>query len=432
MKVLVVGSGAREHAICWKLSQSPLCEQVYVWPGNPAICQSFRSFDLQPNASFEDLARHCLALNIGLIVPGPEGPLAAGVADTLEAHGLLVFGPNRYLSQLESSKVFAKNLMAKARIPTAHFTIARSAEECARLARAQLLKLGSVVLKASGLAGGKGVFVCRTEAELKDGLARLYHSSLSTASDEVVIEEMLVGREVSHFSLISRDQVVSLGFAVDFKRLLDRDLGPNTGGMGSYTPVPWLPENADQCVHDQILSPLMSRLRKEGHAYQGFLYTGIMWHESGPKVIEFNVRLGDPEAQVLAVSDQRDWLAAILSILESKSQSTFPAAKRGDFRPAVAVVLASEGYPFPDPNQQPESAQLSLDLRNHSRSHALFAGDLRLTHDHDWQTGSGRVLTVVHQGSDHAAARQLAYNNVENITKNWPKSVFRRDIADNC
>lgn len=430
MKVLVVGKGAREHALAKKLHSSPLLTSLYVWPGNAAMAGlGATAVDLPPSADNRQVSEAAKALGVDLVVVGPEVPLAEGLADALLAQGVKVFGPRQKAAQLESSKAFSKEMMRKAGVPTAPFELARGEQDCRRLALAMLARTGGTVLKASGLAAGKGVFVCTDKDDIEEGLRHLYHTDMTKAAGTVVVEETLKGREVSYFTFIGVGGATGLGFAVDFKRLEDQDRGPNTGGMGCYAPVPWLPVGAEKLVEERVVRPLLAQLEKEGIEYTGCLYVGIMWTETGPEVVEFNVRLGDPEAQVLSVYDDRDWLAlmAFKAGLPVDAAALAKASAKVTHKDrAVAVVMAAKGYPF---GSASDSAKGHLPLSLFTEGD-VFAASVSPGVDGQLATGAGRVLTVCARGHDFAAARERAYGKVKIIAHQWPDARFRRDIAE--
>lgn len=424
MRVLLIGSGGREHALAWKLKKSPECRALFVWPSNAAINRVATALGLSADTAFEKVADAAVSFGVDIVVVGPEGPLAAGITDVMTKKGLKVFGPTQAAAQLESSKFFAKRMMMEASIPTAAYEVVSSREECLEHAMRILSRDGGVVLKASGLAGGKGVFVCHNEQNVLDGVERLYSQGMRKASDKVIVEEILFGREVSYFCLIGAGKMTRVGFAVDHKRLLAGDKGPNTGGMGCYTPVPWLPEDAGDQVDARIVRPLIETLERNGISYTGCLYVGLMWSDKGPSVVEFNVRFGDPEAQVLALSDQTDWLpliAAKVGIkLKRSVQSTTP-------KPVMGYVLASSGYPFgevPDVNGMiPWTA-----IEGQSDGSAVFASSVQQA-DGGLKTGSGRVFLVAGTGRTFNAAKSKALARVEKIRSYWPQSQWRPDIG---
>jgi phosphoribosylamine--glycine ligase len=368
-------------------------------------------------------------LGISAVVCGPEQPLAAGLANLFWSMGLPVFGPKREAALLESSKFFAKDMMAKAGITTAGFSVAKSEVECREQALAKLRETGGVVLKASGLASGKGVFVCSSESDVLAGLKHLYGDTMRAAAETVVVEEVLYGRECSYFTFIGRGQSTGLGFAVDYKRLLSGDKGPNTGGMGSYAPVPWLPANAGERVEAEVVEPLLKTLAREGIDYCGWLYVGVMWNELGPQVIEFNVRLGDPEAQILAVADDRDWLELILDKVGVKKLTNGKFVAWKPKTCVVGIVMASAGYPFGGKIEHP--VELPRSLFANTEDPRVFAGAVGPSTGRDSiLTGSGRVLTVVASAATFTEAKRRAMKQVMGIAGQWPGSQWRADVAD--
>ena len=421
MKILLIGSGARECALAWKFSQSRIKNTTYLWPGNAISLGIGEDTGLDPDCSYAELLEWSKEAGIRAVVCGPEQPLTQGLADLFEREAIPVFGPTRDLAMLEGSKAFAKEVMKSAGIPTADYVCAYSSHECEKLAREMLGRTGGVVLKASGLAGGKGVFVCRSEDDIDQGISRLF-GSMSSAAKVVVVEEILSGRECSYFTFLGDHGATSLEFAVDFKRLKDGDQGPNTGGMGCYTPVEWLPANAESTVNQVIIEPLLSELSSRGLAYRGCLYVGLMWSDAGPKVVEFNVRLGDPECQALCLADQRDWLRLILeklAIIEPVEQETV-------FNRAVCVVLASSTYPYGEGNDQP--ANLNQEIFDFEGG-KVFGASVTGTPG-NVKTGKGRVLSVVARGKDFAKTRALVYGHIPKIITDWPSSQYRKDIAE--
>ena len=424
MRVLIIGSGGREHALAWKISRSPECQGVFVWPGNAASLRLAQVLDLPADADYGRVASAALALKIDMVVVGPEGPLSSGITDIMSKKGLKVFGPTQEAAQLESSKVFAKKLMLEAGIPTSSFEVAKNRQQCSDFALRVLNRDGGVVLKASGLASGKGVFVCHNEAELQNGIARLYGESLKAASDEVVVEELLFGREVSYFCFVGSGHVTRVGFAVDHKRLLVGDKGPNTGGMGCYTPVPWLAVDAGDQVDAMIVHPLLEALKRRGIEYTGCLYVGIMWSDKLPAVIEFNVRMGDPEAQVLAVSDSTDWLplmAATVGISLKKMTVVTPP------KPVMGFVLASSGYPYGDTPDVDAVIPWSV-LEKKEEGPAIFCGSVTPSFE-GVKTGSGRVFLVAASGETFKSAKLKALEAIEGVRKHWPQTQWRPDIG---
>ena len=439
MHVLLIGKGGREHALAWKLSRSPLLTHLSLWPHSAALEPLGTALDLSPAADVATVVARAKELGVDLVVCGPEAPLAAGLADHCRAAGLAVFGPGQAAARLETSKAFAKAIMARAKIPTASHQVVTSEAQCRAVAAQQLKHSGGVVLKASGLAAGKGVFVCRDDDAVAVALRHLYHSDMAAAAAEVVVEELLEGRECSYFITVGQLGSRRLGFAVDYKRLLDGDHGPNTGGMGSYAPVPWLPSDAGDTVDAQVVRPLLAALAASGIPYTGWLYVGLMWSKQhGPRVVEFNVRLGDPEAEVLAMLDDRDWLPVIAA---QAGLAVPPAALAAAAEPtepkgvATVVVMASANYPFGEP--RPDSGTIARERLAGPRTMgepagatvvfgaAIAPGEQTST----LRPGHGRVLVVGARGATFDAARSSVYQTVAELAAAWPGAQWRRDIA---
>jgi len=419
MRVLLIGGGGREHALAWKVSKSRHLSQLFLWPGNALSNQYGTVVDLPRDANFAELKSKIIEFGIDAVICGPEQPLAEGLSDALQ--GIPVFGPNSSAAALESSKAFAKSVMADAGIPTADYKVVRSQEECKGVALEMLARTGGTVLKASGLAAGKGVFVCKTIMEVESAIATLF-TLMKEASLEIVVEEILEGRECSYFTLIGRDGPTELCFAVDHKRLLDGDQGPNTGGMGCYAPVPWLPSDAGAQVEQKIVNPLLQELKKRNIEYIGCLYVGIMWGHSGPKVVEFNVRFGDPECEVLVFADDRDWLELILGKLGLVPYEL----AQPKLKASVCVVIASASYPFGEAPDDPQVLPATMFIP--SENLIVFASSVT-EHNLGIEPGKGRALIVTASGESFKEARKTAYSKILEIQKIWPASQIRRDIA---
>jgi phosphoribosylamine--glycine ligase len=398
MKVLVVGSGGREHALAWKLAQSEALEELHAAPGNPGIAALARCHPIRMD-DVEGLLGLCREHDLDLVVIGPEAPLVAGVADHLRRAGVTVFGPSAKAARIEGSKAFAKEIMDAAGVPTA-----------AELAAVR----APCVVKADGLAAGKGVFVCRTQGE-----AEAAWKQARALGEKVVVEELLEGEEVSLFALTDGVQAIPLAPAQDFKRLLDGDEGPNTGGMGSYSPTPFLrPDEIDELV-DTVHRPVLAELGARGTPFVGLLYAGLMLTGEGPRVLEFNCRFGDPETQAILPRLQGDFLGALAGAaggsLAGVELSAGPEA-------AVSVVLAAAGYPdAPEPGVEIRGIE-HAEARGALVFHAGTAvRDGRLV------SAGGRVLNVTGLGGSVAEAREHAYEAVESI--DLPGAQLRRDIA---
>jgi phosphoribosylamine--glycine ligase len=397
VKVLLVGSGAREHALAWGIGRSSSLGELHAAPGNPGItalghCHPVRADD---SGGLLDLAS---TLEIDLVVVGPEAPLVAGVADELRHAGIAVFGPGAQAARIEGSKTFAKDVMRAAGVPTAA-TLAAARAPC--------------VVKADGLAAGKGVFVCRTEPELDAALR-----ALEALGETIVVEELLEGRELSLFALCDGQRAVSLGAAQDFKRAFDGDAGPNTGGMGAYAPVPWLTDG-DELV-ERIHQPVLEELARRGTPFVGCLFAGLMITEEGPCVLEFNARFGDPEAQVLVPRLEGDLLAALASAARGRVD---PDAVREGDDAAVTVVLAGPEYP----QRSDYSGARINGVAEAERAGALVFHGGTAMHDGALVTNGGRILSVTAVAPSLTDARDRAYDAVRTIA--FDGARFRADIA---
>ena len=414
--VLVVGSGAREHALVWALSRSPSVGEIWVAPGNPGIAALADTVDL-PVTEVEAIADWAAAYRIGLVVVGPEAPLALGLADLLRARGIPVFGPNRAAAELEWSKAFAKDFMRRHGIPTAAYHVFTEAEAALEFARSADYPL---VVKADGLAAGKGVLICASPAEAEAAIRSvLVERVYGAASERVVIEEFLNGEELSVIALVDGERIAMLPPARDYKRLKDGNRGPNTGGMGSYAPVNDLSAGLLREVRESILEPTVAGLRAEGRPYRGALYAGLMLTPSGPSVLEFNCRFGDPETQVIVPLLDGDVAELLLACaegwLDPRLVRTVPGA-------AVCVVLAAEGYP-----ESPRRGDviLGIDGAAHSGAHVFHAGTSLL--DGQLVTAGGRVLSVVATGFNLDQAVDRAYAAASLV--DFPGKQMRHDIA---
>jgi phosphoribosylamine--glycine ligase len=430
MRILIVGCGAREQAIAYKFRNSATECELFSWPSNIAMQFWAKPAQVTSDAPVEEVANWGTTNGIELVVVGPEIPLSQGIADCFAERKIAVFGPKKYAAQLESSKRFAKEMMQRIGIPTAEFKVHTEREACHRHALSLYKRSGRVVLKASGLAGGKGVFVCSDESEIAESIARLYETSMQSASEEVVVEEFMSGRESSFFCTIGKCGVRPIGFAVDHKRLNDDDAGPNTGGMGCYAPVPWQPLDAEDLVMTRIVRPLVDYLNQENIEYCGWLYVGLMWDPSGPRVVEFNVRLGDPEAEVLAMADSSDWLEDILQQVGKKPLDR--AFQKHDFSPAVCVVMASSDYPFGETSLK--SSVLPQSILGVFDDSLMICGSAIKQGPTDGMisTQRGRVFTAVATSSTLSDARQKVYAAIARIHEFFPSGHFRRDIADHA
>ena len=416
MNILLIGSGGREHALAWKLSGSPLCDRLFIAPGNPgtATCGENVGLDVSRH---EDVIAFCRDNKVGLVVVGPEAPLVAGLVDDLTAAGIKAFGPTRAAAQLEGSKAFTKELCVEADIPTARF--ARFTE--AAKARAYVEAAGApIVVKADGLAAGKGVVVAGSVAEAIAAIDMMLEGGLGKAGAEVVIEECLVGEEASFFALCDGTNAVAMTSAQDHKRVGDGDTGPNTGGMGAYSPAPVMTRALEDEVMARIIRPTLKAMAARGMPFKGVLYAGLMITAQGPQLIEYNVRFGDPECQVLMPRLKTDLVAALIAACDGVL-ATFDLRWWGEA--ALCVVMASRGYPGPITGG---GAIGSLAEAEAMEDVLVFHAGTKLA-DGLLVANGGRVLGVTGLGRDVKQAQERAYRAVDAI--DWPGGFCRRDIG---
>lgn len=415
MRVLVAGSGAREHALTWKLASSPLVEALICAPGNGGTAAIAENRPVAADDAV-GIARLAREAEVDLVVLGPEAAIAAGAGDLLREAGIPVFGPNREAGRIESSKAFAKELMVRAGIPTAAYGAFRDPDPALRMASRLS---GQVAIKADGLAQGKGVYVCRSLAEAEAAVsALLRRRELGPAGDTVVVEELLEGPEVSLLAITDGTAVCPLVPARDFKRAHDGDLGPNTGGMGAYSPPIDVDQELARRLVADLVEPALAELGRRGLEYRGVLYAGIMLTADGPRVLEFNARFGDPETQVVLPRLKSDLAPLLLAAARGRLAQV--AEPQWSPRPAVGVVVASGGYPGA------YRTGLPIDLPAASEG-LLFHAGTRLDSGGRLLTSGGRVVTAVGLGDTVAAARDAAMSLAQRVR--FPGAFFRRDIA---
>ncbi len=417
MKVLVIGSGGREHALVWKIAQSPLVEKVYGAPGNPGMASLAERVNL-PVSDFEGLADFAEAKTIDLTVVGPEDPLAAGIVDFFQDRGLTVFGPTAAAAQLEGSKAFAKDLMRRYDIPTSDYAQFDTSQE----AIAHVHEHGApIVVKADGLAAGKGVTVAQTVDEAVDAIHEIMDERVfGEAGARVIIEECLLGEEASIFAFSDGATILPLVASQDHKPALDGDLGPNTGGMGAYAPAPVITPSLYAEIEATVLQPCVDGLAKDGHPYTGLLYAGLMITDDGPKVIEFNCRFGDPETQVVLPLMASDIVPIMLACCDGTLAERTVETREGA---CVSVVMASGGYP-----KSYEKGKVITGI-----AEADADADLVVFHagtqtsDEGLLTNGGRVLGVTALGTDIPSAIAKAYEGVAKI--DFDGAQYRSDIG---
>jgi len=416
MNILLIGSGGREHALAWKISASPLCDMLFIAPGNPgtARCGVNVAMDV---ANHGDVIAFCTSHDVGLVVVGPEGPLVAGLVDDLTAAGIKAFGPRKAAARLEGSKAFTKELCRGAGIPTADYARFDALEP----ALAHVYAHGApIVIKADGLAAGKGVVVAQSLEEAEDALEMMFAGGLGQAGAEVVIEECMVGEEVSFFALCDGKTALPLASAQDHKRVGEGDTGPNTGGMGAYSPAPVMTANLQDEVMATIIRPTMAAMARRGTPFIGILFAGLMITDEGPKLIEYNTRFGDPECEVLMPRMKSDLVAALLAACDGLLASL-------DVRwwddAALTVVMCGRGYPgTPEKGAVIEGIDTAEALDGVLVFHAGTAEQGGVV-----TANGGRVLNLVGLGPTVAAARAKAYAAVDAIT--WDGAFCRRDIG---
>lgn len=421
MKILVVGNGGREHAITWKLKQSPSVTQVFCAPGNAGTGLDVTNVDIKAT-DIPRLLKFAQAEKIDLTVVGPEVPLVEGIVDEFLKADLKIFGPTKKAAELEGSKAFAKELMKRANIPTAEFRVFTNAAEAISYVD-EKEHTERFVVKADGLAAGKGVVVCSSKEETRDAIRRmLIKKEFGDAATKIVIEERLEGEEVSLLAFVDGKTIVPLETAQDHKAAWDGDTGPNTGGMGAYSPTPVITPELIDLVIEKVLVPTVHQLKKEGRPFRGCLYAGLMLTSQGPKVLEFNVRMGDPETQAILMRLKTDLGQLMLATAEGKLESI--ETVEWDPRPSVCVVMASAGYPGDYVKGKPlrgleDAAQIP-------DSKVFHAGTLKMG-DQIVNDG-GRVLGVTALGQTLAEAKLHAYQAVKCIR--WDGAWCRKDISD--
>jgi phosphoribosylamine--glycine ligase len=416
MNILILGSGGREHALAWATLQNPKCDKLIVAPGNAGIAQiaDCASLDIMDGGT---VVTFCEENSIDFVIVGPEAPLAAGVADDLRGAGFLVFGPSAAAAQLEASKAFTKEICDAANAPTAayaHFTNHADA-------RAYVEKQGApIVIKADGLAAGKGVIIAMTDAEAVAAVDEMFEGAFGDAGAEVVIEEFMEGEEASFFVLCDGENVLPIGTAQDHKRVGDGDTGPNTGGMGAYSPAPVLTDAIAEKALNEIIRPTMAEMARRGTPYQGVLYAGLMIKDGQPRLVEYNVRFGDPECQVLMMRLGAQAFDLMHAAADGRLADT--QVNWGDDH-ALTVVMAATGYPG---SYEKGTVIKGLDALPEDSKNMVFHAGTTLSDGAMTATG-GRVLNVTARGDSLAEAQKRAYAMVDQI--DWPEGFCRRDIG---
>ncbi len=416
MNILILGSGGREHALAWKMAASSLTEKLYCAPGNAGIAREAECVGLDPGDHRAVIA-FCKDKKIDLVVVGPEAPLCAGIVDDLEAAGIAAFGPTKWAARLEGSKGFTKDLCKANKIPTAAYERFKGAAAAKEYVRK---KGAPIVVKADGLAAGKGVVVAASVQEAEDAIDMMFGGGLGQPAWEIVIEDCLVGEEASFFALCDGETAIALASAQDHKRVYDGDKGPNTGGMGAYSPAPIMTPEMEKRVMDEIVKPTVAALKKAGCPYKGVLFAGLMITDDGPQLIEYNVRFGDPECQVLMLRLMSDLVPALVAARDGQLKNF---ALRWYPDAALTVVMATKGYPGA---YGKGSVIEGLDDAAKVEGVEIFHAGTKADGAKILANG-GRVLNVCARGKTVAEAQARAYQAVDRIR--WPEGFCRRDIG---
>ena len=417
MKILIIGNGAREHAIGWNLFNSPSNHDIFVAPGNAGTDQFAKNVDIDSN-NIPELLDFAKSLPADLTIVGPEIPLSNGIVDEFQKYELPIFGPSAKASMIESSKSYAKRIMTSAGVPTAKSQVFTSQSKITEF----LTNCSApVVIKADGLAAGKGVIIAQSKEEIDNAITEMFvNRSFGEASDKVLVEEFLEGNEISIFGFVDGEKVSSLVPACDYKKIFENDLGPNTGGMGAYSPPPIWSKQLENSIRETIFLPVAKELVNNQNPYKGLLYAGLMITKNGPMVIEFNCRFGDPEAQVILPRMKSDLAKLCLDIAKGNLIQNQPIEWDPD--PAVTVVIASGGYP--------ENYTIGHEisgLKKSTNQVMVFHAGTQLNQDGKIVTSGGRVLSITAKGSSFESARTLAYTEIESI--NFKNAYYRTDIA---
>jgi phosphoribosylamine--glycine ligase len=415
MNLAVIGSGGREHAICYKLKQSPKIKKLVCVPGN-AGTQEIAENIKEDISNFDALYQIIKKQNIDLVVVGPEQPLVEGLVDYLNEKKIRVFGPDKFSSQLEGSKAFMKNLCKKNNIPTANFGVFNNYNDASNFIKKNGVP---IVVKADGLAAGKGVSVCNTVEEALKNTKEILNGKFKS-SNQVVLEEFLKGEELSYFTIVDKNSYHFFGSAQDHKRVGEGDTGPNTGGMGAYSPAPLLTDKLEKKIKKKIIEPTLKAMKELKHPYRGFLYAGLMICKNEPYLIEYNIRMGDPECQVLMMRLETD----LLEIIDNATKNQLNNLKiEWAKKNCITIVLCAKGYPF---NYIKDSEIKNLSTVLSDKNNQIFHAGTYDKNNKTYSSG-GRVLNITSSSENLAEARSRSLTNINKI--NWPDGFFRKDIG---
>ena len=414
MNIALIGSGGREHAICQKLNESPLTKNIYCVPGNAGTEKIAKNLNFDP-LNFKKLLIAVRFYKIDLVIIGPELPLTKGIVDFLQTNNINVFGPNKYAAQLEGSKAFMKNICKKFNIPTAAFKICKNKTDVKKFLINNKLP---IVVKADGLAAGKGVVTCKTSKEVEKFSNEIFKGKFKS-SRKLVLEEFLLGEEASYFLIVDKKSFAFFGSAQDHKRVGEDEKGPNTGGMGAYSPAPIINKDLEKKIIQRIIEPTLKALKSKNNPYTGFLYAGLMIKNNNPYLIEYNVRMGDPECQVILPRLDTN----LVKILKAATDNQINKIKiNWKNKKCMTTVLCSKGYPGSYKNSQlPNIDNLKL-----SKNSFIFHAGTKLKNNLLFSNG-GRVLNVTEIGNNFSKIRKNILNNIKKI--NWKKGFFRKDIG---
>ena len=417
MKVLVLGSGAREHAMCWSLANSPLISKLICAPGNPGIAEEAQCINININNN-DEIVSLALKEKVDLVIPGPEIPLVNGIIDELNKVNIKAFGPSKEASKLEGSKKFTKNICKLANIPTAESEVFTNRDEAIKYIKKNKLP---IVIKADGLAAGKGVVIAQNEEEAITAIDNSFNGFFGEAGKTILIEEYLEGVEASFFALCDGVTAIPLANAQDHKKVGDGDTGPNTGGMGAFSPTPNLTESVNNNIIDDIIIPTLIEMDKRGSPFQGILYAGLMLTKDGPKLIEYNVRFGDPECQVILTRIKSNLFEAILAAVDHTLEKFH---LRFYDEVALTIVMASNGYPG---KYKTHSIIRGIADANNIKGIKVFHAGTTLDSEKNIVSNGGRVLSVTANAKNIKEARVLAYKAIEYIK--WDDGFYRKDIG---